>query len=160
MLVEETAEWDVPLMVTRGYPSLSFVYSAAESIAAQGKPAYLYYFGDHDPSGVDITRAVEQGVREFAPDTEIHFERVAVTESQITDWGPPTRPTKTTDSRSRGFRGESVEVDAIPSQQLRELARDCIVRHVDDLRYEAIRRVEAIERSTLRQMARDYGGMP
>ncbi len=49
-----TAELDVPLMVTRGYPSLSFLHTAAAAIAATGKPAYLYYFGDYDPSGVDI----------------------------------------------------------------------------------------------------------
>jgi hypothetical protein len=52
------------------------------------------YFGDHDPSGVDITRAVEEGLREFAPDAEIHFERVAVTRKQIGELNLPTRPTK------------------------------------------------------------------
>jgi hypothetical protein len=51
VLYEETGAWDVPLMVTRGYPSLSFLHSAAEMIAAQEKPTYLYYFGDYDPSG-------------------------------------------------------------------------------------------------------------
>ncbi len=51
VLYDVTSEWDVPLMVTRGYPSLSFLYTAAEAIAEQEKPVYLYYFGDHDPSG-------------------------------------------------------------------------------------------------------------
>lgn len=64
---EVTRVWDVPLMVTRGYPSISFLHDSAETIAGNGKPAFLYYFGDHDPSGVDITRAVEEGIREFAP---------------------------------------------------------------------------------------------
>src|SRR6185295_6764294 len=79
VLYEETESWDVPLMVTRGYPSISYLYEAAESIAAEQKPAYLYYFGDYDPSGIDITRAVESGIREFAPEAEIYFERLAVT---------------------------------------------------------------------------------
>jgi hypothetical protein len=79
VLLEETNQWDVPLMVTRGYSSVSFLHSAAEAIEEKGKPAYLYYFGDHDPSGRDITRATEDGLREFAPGAEIHFERVAVT---------------------------------------------------------------------------------
>ena len=65
-----TAELDVPLMVTRGYPSISFLHGAAEAISAHGKPSYLYYFGDHDPSGVDITRSVGDGIREFAPDAD------------------------------------------------------------------------------------------
>ena len=52
VLYKETAVWDVPLMVSRGFASLTFLAEAAEAIAAEGKPAYLYYFGDHDPSGV------------------------------------------------------------------------------------------------------------
>jgi len=75
----ETEPWDVPLMVTRGDPSVSYLYEAAEAIAERGKPAYLYYFGDLDPSGVDITRTVERGIKEFARDAEILFERLAVT---------------------------------------------------------------------------------
>ena len=63
VLVEITYQWDVPLMVTRGYPSLSYLHAAATHIAQRGKPAFLYYFGDYDPSGVDITRAVEEGIR-------------------------------------------------------------------------------------------------
>jgi hypothetical protein len=68
VLYTVTAEFDVPLMVTRGYPSLSFLHAAADAIANQGKPTHLYYFGDYDPSGVDITRAMEEGIREFAPE--------------------------------------------------------------------------------------------
>src|SRR4051794_37923123 len=112
VLMQETGPWDVPLMVTRGYPSLSYLYEAAEALEASGKPAFLYYFGDHDPSGVDIPRKVEADLRAFAPAARISFERVAVTREQIAAYGLPTRPTKQTDSRARGFEGESVEVDA------------------------------------------------
>jgi hypothetical protein len=153
VLYQVTAGWDVPLMVCRGYPSLSFLHSAAEVIANQGKPTYLYYFGDHDPSGVDITRSVEEGIREMAPAAEIHFARVAVQPWQITDWGLPTRPTKTTDSRSKGFVGESVEVDAIPPAQLRDLVRGCIVQHVDAPALERLGAIEEAERATLEQLA-------
>src|SRR6202023_1926847 len=71
VLYKETAPWDVPLMVTRGYPSVSYLHEAAEIIADQGKPTFIYYFGDHDPSGHDITRVTEAGLREFAPDADI-----------------------------------------------------------------------------------------
>src|SRR5262249_13758807 len=118
VLVEETGPWDVPLMVTRGYPSLSYLYEAACAIRALDKPAHLYYFGDYDPSGMDITRNVEERLRQFAPEAQIHFARVAVTPEQINELQLPTRPTKKTDSRSRSFDGESVEVDAIPPRQL------------------------------------------
>ena len=145
--------WDVPLLVTRGYASLSYLHEAAEAIAAQCKPAYLYYFGDHDPSGVDIPRNVERRLREFAPDAEIHFERVAVTPEQVLEWKLPTRPTKATDTRAKSFEGESVEVDAIPPAMLRQLTRDCIVRHVDAHTVTAIMAAEESERDLLTVIA-------
>jgi hypothetical protein len=149
VLYAETEPWDVPLMVTRGYPSLSYLYEAAEAIAECGKPAYLYYFGDLDPSGVDITRTVERGIREFAPDAEIFFKRVAVTQQQVVELRLPTRPTKQTDSRSKNFSGESVEVDAIPPSTLRRLVKSCIEMHVDRRALRETHRIEALERQTL-----------
>jgi hypothetical protein len=158
VLWQETASWDVPLMVTRGYPSLSFLHSAAEAIAAEEKPTYLYYFGDYDPSGLDITRAVEKGLREMAPGAEIHFERVAVTAGQIAEWQLPTRPTKKTDTRSKGFAGESVEVDAIPPARLRQLVSDCITAHVDERALGVVRAAEASEREILSRLYNGTAG--
>jgi hypothetical protein len=157
VLIDVTREWDVPLMVTKGFASLSFLHSAAETIAYCGKPAYLYYFGDHDPSGVVIDRKIGQTLRELAPDAEIHLERVAVRPEQIEEWSLPTRPTKTSDSRSRNFVGESVEVDAIPPTKLRALANDCIVQHIDNDAYYATLRTEKAERDTLAQLIK--GGL-
>jgi hypothetical protein len=153
VLLDVTAPWDVPLMVTRGYPSLSYLHSAAEEIAARQKPAYLYYLGDLDPSGMNITATVEAGLREMAPDAEIHFKRVAVTREQVEELGLPTRPTKKTDTRSKGFAGESVEVDAIPSAELRRLVEGCITRHVDGRALEVTRVAEASERQILQRLA-------
>jgi hypothetical protein len=152
VLTEITYQWDVPLMVTRGYPSLSYLHAAATQIAAKGKPAFLYYFGDYDPSGVDITRAVEEGIRELAPDAEIVFERLAVTPEQIGAWRLPTRPTKATDSRSRGFAGDSVEVDAIAPADLRALVSDCITGHIDRPALERLELIEDQERLTLAEV--------
>ncbi len=131
VIYQETAEWDVPLMVTRGYPSVSYLHSAAEAILECAKPAFLYYLGDHDPSGLDISRNVERRLREFATGAEIHFVRIAVRPDQIINWKLPSRPTKSTDSRAREFQGNSVEVDAIPPARLRNLVRQSIERHVD-----------------------------
>jgi hypothetical protein len=38
-----TAMYDVPLMVARGYASLSFLHSAAEYIGAIGVPTFIYH---------------------------------------------------------------------------------------------------------------------
>jgi len=127
--------------------------TAAEAIEEKGKPAYLNYFGDHGPSGRDITRATEDGLRDFAPGAEIYFDWVAVTQDQIDAYDLPTRPTKETDSRSRNFHGESVEVDALPPSVLREIARDCITQHVDDDAMERTRQVEEAEREALTRIA-------
>jgi hypothetical protein len=152
-----TFEWDVPLMVARGFSSLSYLYEAAEAIQAQGKPAYLYYLGDRDPSGVHIDRNIEKRLRQFAPEAEIHFKRIAVIEAQIEELGLPTRPTKTSDSRSKSFKGESVELDAIPPVVLRDLVAGCIIQHVDQRRQKQMREEEEIERSVLAKQAEQFG---
>jgi len=103
-----TSAWDVELGIVRGYSSETF----AEDIAATTKRTYVFQLGDHDPSGVDAWRSFEARVRGFAPDADAVFERLAVTPEQIIEFNLPTRPTKTTDTRARGFIGESVEVDA------------------------------------------------
>ena len=84
------------------------------------------------PSGVDIARNVEKGLREFAPGTEINFERIAVNPDQIDEFDLQTRPTKKSDTRTKGFQGGSVEVDAIPATMLRELVEDAIECHIDE----------------------------
>jgi hypothetical protein len=153
VLYDVTSSYDVPLMVTRGYPSLTFLHASAESIAAEDKPAHLYYFGDYDPSGVDIPRKVESTIREFAPHAEIEFERVAVTQAQITHMGLPTRPTKKTDSRSKYFGEESVEVDAIPPATLRAMVETRITQHIDKKALGVLRKAEESEKQWLGRLA-------
>jgi hypothetical protein len=193
VLVDVTDPWDVPLMVTRGYSSISYLHSAAQTIygrAEQGKHTTIYYFGDRDPSGVDIDRAIRQGIgeslisiemaavgrsggtltprlgwhlflggddpedKEEAFETFADFERVAVTEEQIAEWDLQTRPTKPKDTRAKKFGDKvSVELDAIPPAQLRELAEEIIDRHVDRERLKVLQLAEAEERKGLEQIA-------
>lgn len=148
VIVEVTEAWDVPLYVCRGYPSLSFLHGAAETLKIVDKPAILYYLGDWDPSGVDIARLLPQRLRELGA-LAVRFERLAVTPAQVQAWQLPTRPTKTTDSRARRFAGDSVELDAIPPDRLRSLVEEAIRQHLDPDQVERLRRVEAAERETL-----------
>ena len=112
-----TSQWDVPLMVTRGYPSLTFLHDAGDILGCEDREVFLYYFGDWDPSGLDIARNVEERLHEFSDYADINFERIAVTPEQVHQWNLPTRPTKKTDTRSRSFKGASVELDAIPPSE-------------------------------------------
>jgi hypothetical protein len=149
-----TSMYDVPLMVARGYASLSFLHSAAEFINDLDVPAYIYHLGDFDPSGVNAGEKIEETLREMAPDADISFERIAVTREQIEEWDLPTRPTKTSDSRARGFGEISVELDAIDPNQLRELVKTAIEEHLPAEEYEVLKAAEASERELLTSLIR------
>ena len=149
VLYDVTAEWDVPLMPTKGFASLTFLQSAASTINQVGKPSHLFYFGDYDPSGVHIDKRIERDLREFAPDADIEFERVAVTAEQIDEWNLPGAPPKKSDTRAKSFKGESVEIEAIPPQKLRDICSDCITSLVDQDALRQMIKVEIAERQTL-----------
>jgi hypothetical protein len=157
VLLEETEVYDVPLMVARGYSSMSFLHSSAKAIEAKDKPAYIYHFGDLDPSGVDAARDIEAKLHLDAPGAEIHFERPAVTRQQADEWDLPSRPTKQTDTRAKKWTGTSVELDAIPAAKLREIARQCIERHIDKQQLEILKTAEQSERELLVKWAKTYG---
>ena len=159
VLMEETEVYDVPLMVAKGYASLSFLHGAAMAIKDKGKPAFIYHFGDFDPSGVDAARDIEAKLRRYAPEAEISFERPAVTREQVDQWNLPTRPTKQTDPRAKKFASStSVELDAIPARRLRDLVRGVISRHVDQQQLEFLRAAEKSERELLTAWAAQYRG--
>jgi hypothetical protein len=145
-----TGKYDVPLMVARGYASLSFLHSAAEYINGLDVPAYIYHLGDFDPSGVNAGEKIEETLRELAPDAEIVFERLAVTEHQIAAWNLPTRPTKASDTRAKDFGNISVELDAIEPSRLRAIVQSAIENHLPPEQFEILKVAEASERQLLR----------
>jgi hypothetical protein len=148
-----TSMYDVPLMVARGYASLSFLHSAAEHINGLILiPAYIYHLGDFDPSGVNAGEKIEQTLRELAPDAEIYFKRLAVTEEQISAWDLPTRPTKATDTRAKNFGSVSVELDAIEPNTLRDIVSDAIETHLPEHQYEVLKAAEESEREVIARL--------
>jgi hypothetical protein len=145
--------YDVPLMVARGYASLSFLHSAAEAINELMVPAYIYHFGDYDPSGVNAGEKIEQTLRELAPEALIYFERIAVTPQQIEQWDLPTRPTKMSDRRARRFGSRiSVELDAIDPNTLRDLVRQTIEQHLPADQFEILKAAEQSEREVISRL--------
>jgi hypothetical protein len=147
-----TSLYDVPLMVARGYASLSFLHSAAEYINEMEVPTYIYHLGDFDPSGVNAGEKIEQTLREMAPDAEIHFERLAVTPDQIEEWDLPTRPTKTSDTRAKNFGDISVELDAIAPADLRALVERAINEHLPQDQLKVLQAAEKSERLLIRSL--------
>jgi hypothetical protein len=152
-------ECGLDLHVTRGYASVSYLQSAADFIKQDGRPTFVYLLTDFDPSGLGIADTVTVELMNRSYPTEVHVERLAVDRDQIDEYGLPTRPTKTTDSRARKFMRHhgtgSVELDAIPPATLRGLVRGSIERHMDPGQLRTLQLAERQERDLLRKV---WGG--
>jgi hypothetical protein len=160
VLWDVTSDYDVPLMVSRGMPSLTFLHGTAQEIyraAEQGKSTYIYQFGDWDPSGVLIPEAIERRLDQMCERFDCGtptIERVALTEEQITHYNLPTRPTKLAGNRhAKDFKGDSVELDALPPSVLRDMVREVIERHITPRAVEVLRATEESERELLTRWA-------
>jgi hypothetical protein len=156
LLYEITSDYDVPLLVSRGMPSLSILHGTALEIMAadrDGKQTYVYQFGDHDPTGVIIPKAIEKRLEEMALGCDITVERVALTEELITLHSLPTRPTKREgNTHAKGFVGDSVELDALPPRDLRDLVRAVIERHITPRALAKVRKAQAKEQAEIRAL--------
>jgi hypothetical protein len=152
-------ECGLGLHVRRGFASITYLQEAAEEIDADGRPTYVYVLTDFDPSGAVIAEKIEEELTERAPLSDISVARLAVNRQQIERWNLPTHPTKTSDTRARRFRQlhgtDSVELDAIPPDELRRLVKDAIDSHMEPWRLQQFRMVEREERQTLKSM---FGG--
>jgi hypothetical protein len=132
---EVCTELQVDLAVCRGYPSLSFLKEIADALSprdpeADGRQNVVLYFGDLDPSGVNIPETIERDLGPELFDRDFELERVALTREQVEDLGLIPAPVKITDSRAGRFvheNGENVyELDAIEPGQLQQLIRDSV----------------------------------
>lgn len=87
----------------------------------------VFYLGDHDPSGIDMTRDVADRLRLFSDFTPIEVERLALNMDQIDELNPPENPAKMTDSRAKDyvekFGQSSWELDAVKPDALATLVR-------------------------------------
>lgn len=149
VLAPVTEKWDVALMAARGFSSKSFLYETAATMRHCDRRPHLYYFGDLDPSGVHIDRDIAKKLHRYGAG-DFHFERVAVTREQVDVWSLPGSPPKKSDSRAKDFKGEAVELEAIPPKELRRLCEKLITQHIDPDALERCRLAEAAEVETLR----------
>lgn len=139
-------ELDVPLLAARGYPSgtvlREFVERDVEEAADQGQRIVLLHLGDHDPSGIDMSRDLEERIKLFSEeyDAWIELDRLALNYDQITRLDPPPNPAKSTDSRfdsyKKRFGTKSWELDAIAPTELVAIAREAIEKHIDQLAWD------------------------
>jgi len=148
-------ELDISYFSCRGYTSQSEMWSAAQRLdrvaANTGATPIIIHLGDHDPSGKDMTRDIEDRLRLFMTG-DFEMNRIALTMDQIEEHDPPPNPAKTTDSRYKNYMEEfgedSWELDALTPNMIVGLIRSTVAAYRKDDMYDA--RVELQERG------RDY----
>lgn len=153
---------DVPLLAARGYPSgtvlREFAVGDVMDALQNGQGVTIIHLGDHDPSGLDMTRDLDERLRLFSEDDSVEIDRIALTMRQIRDQNPPPNPAKTTDSRFGSYRNEhgseSWELDALKPEYLDRIVRKRIENCIEDTERWAQREEEIDEmKSKIKKLA-------
>jgi len=131
---------DMPLLAARGYPSGTVLREFAKidlrRCHTEGQGAIILHLGDHDPSGIDMSRDLEERLDMFNEyGVPVTFKRIALNMPQIEEHNPPPNPAKSTDSRFMDyvekFGEESWELDALAPQYLSKLVEEHTMAHID-----------------------------
>jgi hypothetical protein len=140
-IIERTArKYDVPCFSCRGYTSQSEMWSAAQRIMRESRqgerPCTIMHLGDHDPSGIDMTRDIRERLAMFGAEScEMTINRIALNIDQINQYNPPPNPAKLTDTRAEKYIQEfgetSWELDALEPRKLDELVSNTIEQYID-----------------------------
>jgi len=153
-IVEQAAErLDCPCFSCRGYTSQSEMWGAAMRFAGKadnGRECVLIHLGDHDPSGIDMTRDIRERLAMFGASVDVR--RIALNMPQIEEYSPPPNPAKETDSRAAGYIAKygnsSWELDALEPRSLDALITAAIKSSLDQKKYgRAVKRQEAERKS-------------
>jgi hypothetical protein len=138
--------YGVPYFSCRGYTSDSEVWVAArrleEYLSETTGDVTILHLGDHDPSGIDMTRDIQDRLELFIGGdlgysalNRLEIRRIALNMDQVEQYGPPPNPAKITDSRAKGYMeihgDESWELDALEPSVLDELIQSNIRPLID-----------------------------
>lgn len=143
--------WGVPLYVSRGCPSATYVYNAAadaQHIAGTtGRITQVLALYDHDAGGARAFRTVEKGFAKYCPRALV--ELVALDAEQVDAWQLPTRPAKAKDPEAKRWGARAVELDAIAPDVLLGTVDNAIAALVDERAWKIEQAVETEERGVL-----------
>ena len=151
---------DTPYFSCRGYTSQSEMWSAAQRFIRQKqrKKRIIIHLGDHDPSGIDMTRDIQERLEMFGAD--VFVKRVALTMNQIQTYNPPPNPAKITDSRASKyidqFGDESWELDALEPKVITDLIKKQVTMYRNDAIYRAVCDKESREKEELKMLEHNY----
>jgi hypothetical protein len=154
-----------PYFSCRGYTSQSEMWSAAMRLKKyiKGKQTpIILHLGDHDPSGKDMTRDIEDRLEEFAG-KHIEVKRLALNMDQITQYDPPPNPAKVTDSRANAYMAEfgteSWELDALEPAVIATLIRDNVVANRNEALWDAAVAEEEQHRQQLGKVSEQWASI-
>jgi hypothetical protein len=129
-------ELQVSYFACKGYTSQSEMWEAAQRLKrreADGKDTIIVHLGDHDPSGIDMTRDIQERLEMFG--SKVAVDRIALTWKQIEEYGPPPNPAKTTDARyvkyQEQYGDDSWELDALEPRVMADLIRGVVHTRID-----------------------------
>lgn len=157
---------DVTFMANRGYSSSSAMYKAHKRIdrKSKAKQAVIIYLGDHDASGVDMTRDINDRMQLFfsqSPRDMDQVDRIALNMDQVEEFNPPPNPAKETDSRSPKYVLEygphGWELDALNPQVLAEIVENSIMQYLDVEKFNAVVAEVKEEKKKMAEFIETYG---
>lgn len=155
-------ELDVPLLSCRGYTSMSEMWGASQRLLSykrQNQAPYIFHFGDHDPSGKDMSRDIQDRLYVFTRH-ELEFDRLALNMNQIESYKPPPNPAKVTDPRAKAyiqeFGEESWELDSMEPEVLTGLVRTAITNIQDHLLWRKSQGAQAEQKQVLQKISDNY----
>lgn len=153
------SEFHVTLMVNRGYSSQSAMYESAERfIQNKDRSPVLFYLGDHDPSGEDMVRDIQERMEMFGV-VGLTVQKLALTMAQVEQYNPPPNPAKITDPRATAYirrHGDSSwEVDALPPEVLSGIIRAAFKLIVNMRKMAAVKKKEEADKQHLRELVRE-----
>lgn len=128
----------VPFFACRGYVSQSEAYAAGKRFGRArrfgGKRPIVFHLGDHDPSGIDMSRDIDERLSMFAT-LGVRVVRLALNMDQVEEHDPPPNPAKDTDARFEEYRAnygdESWELDALDPPVIDKLIQDALDEIID-----------------------------
>jgi len=134
---EISEDYNVVTCPSKGYSSYSYVKKAVRRMDDDygTKDVVILYFGDYDPSGVDIERDLGDRLARYGA-VDVEVKRIALTLDQIQKYNLPPFPAKSSDPRLAKFIADTggtdaVELDALEPNVLQDLIRDAIQSHID-----------------------------
>jgi hypothetical protein len=150
---------DVPWLTCRGYMSLSELYEASKRLLhykSKGQRPTIIHLGDHDPSGLDMTRDILERMQVFLRD-QVEVDRIALNYPQVQRHKLPPNFAKVSDSRfvkySEEFGEESWELDALSPAVIARLIEKAIIKRRDQKLWDEAVKLEADGRAELKDVA-------